>query len=90
MNHSEQIEAHVRMEAAQDLHDDLDRIRQMPSVRYAELYGRAHALLWLLAQENNSLEPSDALRQIDAEKARLFPENQDFEPHRYYGEGRNE
>jgi hypothetical protein len=26
MNHSEQIEAHVRMEAAQDLHDDLVRI----------------------------------------------------------------
>jgi hypothetical protein len=34
MNHSEQIEAHVRMEAAQDLHDDLDRIR-----RNDNLYG---------------------------------------------------
>jgi hypothetical protein len=69
-SHVAQIEAHVRLEAAQDLHDDLDRIR-----RNDNLYG---FVPW-------EWHP-DAFKNWK----KLTPEDKDFEPHRYYGEGRNE
>jgi hypothetical protein len=82
-SHVAQIEAHVRIEAAQDLHDQLVAMRLPRAERWAGLYGRARALLTLG-------HDTDALRELDAYERELFPEDLEFLPARFYGEGRNE
>ena len=102
MNHSEQIEAHVRIEAAQDLHRELQAIQQwQPKTdadKYAYLFGAAKGALHN-ALDRTPNPNTSGIDFVEAEFARLFPDRRspaayredfDFEPSRYYGEGKNE
>lgn len=89
MNHSEQIEAHVRMEAAQDLHRDLQAMTR--TARWGLYSAKARELVARELSFADALEELKAYdREIFPEDHGIFPEDFDFEPHRYYGEGRNE
>jgi hypothetical protein len=84
-SHVAQIEAHVRMEAAQDLHDELVAMRS----GYAKLYGLARGILGVMAIHGD-IDPETALKELDTRERELFPEDLEFTPARYYGEGKNE
>jgi hypothetical protein len=88
-SHVAQIEAHVRMEAAQDLHRDLQAMTR--TARWGLYSAKARELVARELSFADALEELKAYdREIFPEDHGVFPEDFDFEPYRYYGEGRNE
>ena len=82
-SHVAQSDAYVNVVTHMEMHDELVAMRLPRAERWAGLYGRARALLTLGRD-------TDALRELDAYERELFPEDLEFTPARYYGEGRNE
>ena len=73
MNHAEQIDAHVRIEAAAQLHDDLVLLTR--AERWAGMYGMARMMIELGAPS------TEAIAELDRYRREMFPEDFERELH---------
>jgi hypothetical protein len=76
MNHSEQIEAHVRIEAAQDLHDELQAMRLVVD---HEARVRNSLRLYFAPHAENCQCPGEGFENIKSPQC--WPENMEKEYH---------